>query len=92
MYKSDKNYAPASWKSRKIQRVVRSTLATETLTMKEALEECYWTQSILLEIYNIEAKSGLLPIHFYANSKSLLESVYLTETLKEAESRCLCNL
>ena len=41
MYKSDKNYAPVSRKSRKIQRVVRSTLVTETLAMKEALEECY---------------------------------------------------
>ena len=39
--KSDKNYAPISWKSRKIQRVVRSTLAAETLAMEEALEECF---------------------------------------------------
>ena len=35
--KSDKNYAPILWKSRKIQRVVRSTLAAETLPMEEAL-------------------------------------------------------
>ena len=39
--KSDKNYAPISWKSRKFQRVVRSTLAAETLAMEEALEECF---------------------------------------------------
>ena len=43
--KSDKNYAPISWKSRKIQRVVRSTLAAETLAMEEALEECYLIRS-----------------------------------------------
>ena len=81
--KSDKNYAPISWKSRKIQRVVRSTLAAETLAMEEALEECFIIQSMLLEIYKRDAKSGLFPIHCYTDSKSLLESVHSTKTLKE---------
>ena len=39
-YKIDENYVPVSWKSRKVQRVVRSTLATETLAMEETLEGC----------------------------------------------------
>ena len=91
LYKSDKNYAPVSWKSRKIQRVVRNTLVTETLAMKEALEECYIIWSMLLKIYNWDAKSGLFPIHSYTDNKSLLESVYSTKTLKEVKSRCLYN-
>ena len=44
-------YAPISWKSRKIQRVVKSTLAAETLALEEALDECYMFRLILLEIY-----------------------------------------
>ena len=52
LYKSDKNYAPILWKSRKIQQVVRSTLAAENLVMEEALEESYIIQLMLLEIYN----------------------------------------
>ena len=52
LYKSDKNYGPVLWKSRKIQRVVKSTLATETLAMEEASEKWYIIQSMLLEIYN----------------------------------------
>ena len=80
--KSDKNYAPILRKFRKIQRVVRSTLAVETLAMEEALEECFIIRS-LLEIYNRDAKSGLFPIHCYTDSKSLLESVHSTKTLKE---------
>ena len=81
--KSDKNYAPISWKSRKIQRVVRSTLAAETLAMKEALEECFIIRSMLLEIYKRDAKSGLFAIYCYTDSKLLLESVHSTKTLKE---------
>ena len=83
LYKSYKNYAAISWKSRKIQRVVRSTLAAETLAMEEVLEECFVIRLMLLEIYNRDAKSGLFPIHCYTGSKSLLESVYSTKTLKE---------
>ena len=44
-------YAPISWKSRKIQRVVKSTLAAETLALEKALEKCYVFRLILLEIY-----------------------------------------
>ena len=46
LYKSDKNYATISWKSRKIQQVVRSTLAAETFAMEEALEQCYTIRSM----------------------------------------------
>ena len=83
LYKSHKNYATISWKSRKIQQVVRSTLAAETFAMEEALEECYTIRSMLLDIYNRDAKSGLFPIHCYTGSKSLLESDYSTKFLKE---------
>ena len=44
-------YASISWKSRKIQHVIKSTLAAETLVLEEALEECYMFRLILLEIY-----------------------------------------
>ena len=83
LYKSDKNYAPILWNSRKIQRIVRSTLAAETLAMEEALEKCHIVRSMLLEICNRDAKSVLFPIHCYTDSKSLLESVHSIKTLKE---------
>ena len=62
---------------------MRSTLAAETLAMEEALEGCYIIRSMLLEISNRDAKSGLFPIHCYTDIKSLLESVHSTKTLKE---------
>ena len=74
-------YAPISWKSRKIQRVVKSTLATETLAFEEGLEECYMIRLILLEIFYKESNSELFPIHCYTDNKSLLYLVYLTKTI-----------
>ena len=44
-------YAPISWKSRKIQHVVKTILAAETLALEEASERCYMFRLILLEIY-----------------------------------------
>ena len=41
LYKSDENHGPVLWKSRKIQQVVKSTLAAEILAMGEALEKWY---------------------------------------------------
>ena len=61
LYKSHKNYATISWKSRKIQQVVRSTLAAETFAMEEALEECYIIRSMLLEIF----------IYFFLKNKKI---------------------
>ena len=51
--------------------------------MEEALEECFITRSMLLEIYKRDAKSGLFPIHCYTDSKLLLESVHSTKTQKK---------
>ena len=62
---------------------MRSTLAAETLAMEEALEECFIIRSMLLEIYKRDVKTRLFPIHCYTDSKSLLESVHSTKTLKE---------
>ena len=50
--------------------------------MEEALEECFIIRSMLLEIYNRDAKKELFPIHCYTDSKSLLESVRSTKALK----------
>ena len=83
LYKDEEKFAPISWKSRKIQRVVKSTLAAETLALIEAFEACFMIRAILLEIYKQEPHSKTFPIHCFPDSKSLLNSVHSTKTLKE---------
>ena len=82
-FKDEKKFAPISSKSKKIQRVVKSTLAAETLALVEALEVCFMIRVILLEIYKKEPHSKTFAIHCFTDSKSLLDSVHSTKTLKE---------
>ena len=78
-----RKFAPISWKSKKIQRVVKSTLAAETLALVEASEVCFMIRVILLEKYKKEPPSKTFPIHCFTDNKSLLDSVFSTKTLKE---------
>ena len=57
------------------KRVVKSTLAAETLALKEALEECYVMRLTLLEIFMPSTESRLFPIYCYTDNRSLLEPV-----------------
>ena len=79
----EKKFALTSSKSKKIQRVVKSTLAVETLALVETLEVCFMIRTILLEIYKKEPHSKTFSIHCFTDSNSLLDSVHSTKTLKE---------
>ena len=50
LFKDENKFAPISWKSKKIQRVVKCTFAAETLAIVEALEMCFMIRAILFEI------------------------------------------
>lgn len=76
-------YATIPWKHRKIERVVKSTLAAKNLALEEAIEECYLIRLVLLEIFKKGFNSGLFHIHCYTGKRSLFHPVYSTKTLKE---------
>ena len=81
--KDQKKYAPISWKPKKIQRVVKSTVRAETWALQKAIETCYMIRAISLELYKRETESGLFPIHCYTGSKHLLNWGHSTKTSKE---------
>ena len=68
LYKDKKKFVPISWKSKKIQRVVKSTLAAETLALIEALETCFMIRAIMLEIY----KKSLIAKHFQSTVSQIV--------------------
>ena len=69
-------------KSKKIQRVAKSTLAAKTLAVVETLEPSYMIRAILWEIYKKERQRQKFPIDCFTGSKLLLDSVHCTKTLK----------
>ena len=66
--KTKKKFVPISWKSKKIQRVVKSTLAAETLALVEALETCFMIRAIMLEY----TKKSLIAKHFQSTVSQIV--------------------
>ena len=62
LYKNKKSFSPIAWKSRKIKRVIKSTLAAETLPLEQALVACFMIKSFFCEIMNRQVSEEFLPI------------------------------
>ena len=63
---------PLFWRSRKIARVVKSTLAAETLAFVEGAETASYIASIIKEVARIEQ----IQIHCYVDNKSLVDALH----------------
>ena len=80
----DKNgvYSPIAWQSRKIRRVVKSTIAAESLAALEAAEMTVFLVSVLKNILrkdNIES-------YIISDNRSLVDAIYSSTNL---EDKCL---
>ena len=81
LYRNEKLFAPIAWKSFKIKRVVKSTLAAEIPALEQALETCFMMKSFLCELLNKEISNEVLPIKCYVDNKSLVDYIISTKTV-----------
>ena len=65
--------------TRKLKRVVKSTLTAETLALQEVIEAAIMIKAMFLEILNVDAHNQILPI----KCVTLHDAVYSTKTLTE---------
>ena len=72
---------PLSWKSTKIKRIVRSTLAAETLAFTEGADTAYLMSKIVGEI--ITGKESMIPIHCMTDNKSLFDASQTTNLISD---------
>ena len=63
---------PLSWHANKIKRVVRSTIAAETLSLQEGLENGFYYRRMLEEILGMSTKT--IPIITYTDNKSVTKA------------------
>ena len=73
---------PIFWQSRKLKRVVKSTLAAETLALVEGAEVSFYIASILKEV----TKTKEMPINCFVDNKSLVDAL---SSSKQVEDRRL---
>ena len=76
------NSCPLAWKSNKIKRVVKSTLAAETLSFVEGCDTGILMSKIVSEII-FGDKNSSIPIHCRIDNKSLYDAAYTTKTISD---------
>lgn len=76
---------PLYWEAKKIRRVVKSTLAAETLAAAEAVDMAYYLGNMLSQIlYDEERK---FPVELYVDNHSLYDNVYSVKNVSEKRLR-----
>ena len=70
---TDGKICPLYWESRKIRRVVRSTLAAETLAASDAVDNAFYLSELLSELIFAGKKS--IPIKVMVDNRSLRDNV-----------------
>ena len=77
---------PVSWTSNKVKRVVKSTLAAETLAFSEGADNAYFIRNLLQEIILMPTVSAI-PIHCLTDSQSLFETVGTSNQISDRRLR-----
>ncbi len=81
----DKNCCVLAWHANKIKRVVRSTIAAETLSLQEGLETAIYLRRLIEEVLSLE--EGSIPIAAYIDNKSVVEAVHSTKMVDDKRLR-----
>ena len=82
---SNNNTSPIAWQSKRISRVVSSTMAAETLALVKALDAAFLISSLVSELLT-DGKEKI-SIEAITDSKSLYESSYSTKSLLDRRLR-----
>lgn len=83
---NQRKVCPLSWRTNKIKRVVRSTLAAETLSLQEGLEDAFYVKSVLADILGQKTIHDV-PVIAYVDNKSLVEAVHSTRMVDDKRLR-----
>ena len=72
-------YSPISWQSRKIRRVVKSTIAAESLAALDAAEMTVFLSSVLKNIL----QKNTVDCHVVCDNRSLVDAVHSSTNLED---------
>ena len=75
------NSCPLTWQAKKIKRVVRSTIASEALSLQEAIEHAIFLRSLIEKILLLSPQS--IPIDAFIDNKSVVEAIQSTKVVND---------
>lgn len=82
----NEHFSPLSWQSKKIRRVVRSTLAGEALALSDGVDSAIYLATLHAELTTGQAKPGL-PIVCLTDNHSLFDAVRSTKFVADKRLR-----
>ena len=74
-----------NWQSKRIKRVVRSSLSAETLVFCDALDDAIFLQQMVSEL--LFNKTFIIPVDVYTDNRSLYNILNLTNAVLEKRLR-----
>ena len=77
------NSCLVNWKSKKINRVVHSTLAAECLSFVDCLGDCTYVRNLLEEILYKEPRAEKIPIKMFVDSSQLKKAINSSHLVTE---------
>ena len=75
---------PISWRSKKLDRVTKSPLASETLALSEAADSGFLMSSLIQEIFGL---SVLPPVHCFTDNESLTRALGTSNLISDRRLR-----
>ena len=81
---SSNRCSPITWGSKKIQRIVNSTLAAETMALLNGIKDALYVKAILLELIGTLTS---LDIVCYVDNKGLVDAVHSTHLVEDKLTR-----
>ena len=76
---------PISWQSRKIKRIVKSMLASETLALLEGMDNAFSISMLLGELLRNNQKT--IPIKCFVDNSDLVEAIKSTKLVADKRLR-----
>lgn len=83
----DGRFSPICWQSKRIRRVVRSTLAGETLALADGIDNAIFLSSLYSELSTGTIKQHTLPVMCVTDNYSLIEAIKSTKSVTEKRLR-----
>ena len=64
------SYMPLAWQSKRVRRIVKSTLGAETLAMVDLAEACVFYRTMMLELLHMDDITKNMPITLKTDNSS----------------------
>ena len=84
---NNNQYMPIAWQSKRIKRIVKSTLGAETLVMVDLTEACFYYRKLILDLLQLEDHPTNIKITCKTDNSCLYDAGHSTTQILDKRLR-----